>query len=120
MKQKIKKLWVDALRSGEYKQGKSVLCSEDKYCCLGVLCELAYNDNIINKEKGVHASYPNEVCYYDNESHLLPASVMKWAGLHDRAVSIRGNNMTTTGSLSGYNDNDWTFDALADLIEEKL
>jgi hypothetical protein len=30
--------WVKALRSGEYQQGRGGLRSEDKYCCLGVLC----------------------------------------------------------------------------------
>lgn len=33
--------WVAALRSGYYKQGKGKLRPyEDKYCCLGVLCNL--------------------------------------------------------------------------------
>ena len=33
--------WLKALRSGEYKQGKSALRSEkDEYCCLGVLSNL--------------------------------------------------------------------------------
>lgn len=36
------KKWVAALRSGKYKQGKGVLRSEKgKYCCLGVLCDVA-------------------------------------------------------------------------------
>lgn len=36
------KEWVDALRSGKFKQGQSVLYNpdQDAYCCLGVLCEL--------------------------------------------------------------------------------
>lgn len=33
-----KKKWVDALRSGRYKQGKQTLKSSNGYCCLGVLC----------------------------------------------------------------------------------
>jgi hypothetical protein len=32
--------WIAALRSGEYKQGKNALCSNDEYCCLGVACEI--------------------------------------------------------------------------------
>jgi hypothetical protein len=36
------KEWSDALRSGEYTQGKTFLQDEDgKNCCLGVLCRLA-------------------------------------------------------------------------------
>lgn len=43
MNPELKKKWVDALRSGEYKQGKIGLYNyeSDAYCCLGVLCELA-------------------------------------------------------------------------------
>ncbi len=40
----IKAKWVEALRSGEYKQGKGVLRGSDMtkptYCCLGVLCDV--------------------------------------------------------------------------------
>ena len=36
----LKKKWVVALRSGKYEQGKEALRNGDKYCCLGVLCEI--------------------------------------------------------------------------------
>ena len=43
----FKRDWVKALRSGEYKQGKSVLCQPefnpedgDSFCCLGVAANL--------------------------------------------------------------------------------
>ncbi len=42
MNPELKSKWVGALRSGEYKQGKTALRSkDDKYCCLGVLCEIS-------------------------------------------------------------------------------
>lgn len=37
----LKRKWVEALRSGEYVQGKQCLQSEGRYCCLGVLCVVA-------------------------------------------------------------------------------
>lgn len=42
----IKKRWVEALRSGKYKQGKAALRSnENHFCCVGVLCDIvAPND----------------------------------------------------------------------------
>ena len=40
MKKRVKKLWVEALRSGGYKQGRKRLRYGDTYCCLGVLCDL--------------------------------------------------------------------------------
>lgn len=33
--------WVEALESDKYQQGVGYLCSEGKYCCLGVACEVA-------------------------------------------------------------------------------
>lgn len=35
-----RKLWVEALRSGEYEQTNGALRYEDKFCCLGVACDL--------------------------------------------------------------------------------
>ena len=40
MKEEIKDRWVEALRSGEYKQGKKALKMDGNFCCLGVLCDL--------------------------------------------------------------------------------
>ena len=41
MKAELKQKWVDALRSGDYEQGKGALLASGKYCCLGVLCEVS-------------------------------------------------------------------------------
>ena len=41
MRQDIAIKWVEALRSGKYQQGKFSLRShDDRYCCLGVLCDV--------------------------------------------------------------------------------
>lgn len=37
----LRQRWIEALRSGEYKQGHYRLKCEGRYCCLGVLAELA-------------------------------------------------------------------------------
>jgi hypothetical protein len=34
-------VWTDALSSGNYQKGKRRLKQNGKYCCLGVLCEIA-------------------------------------------------------------------------------
>ena len=50
------KIWIAALRSGEYKQGRMMLQSLDNtYCCLGVACKVLiphdklklYHDGVI-------------------------------------------------------------------------
>ena len=41
MNPELKQKWLEALRSGRYKQGILQLrSSDDRYCCLGVLCDL--------------------------------------------------------------------------------
>jgi hypothetical protein len=35
------KQWIAALRSGQYPQGNGYLLLDGKYCCLGVMCEVA-------------------------------------------------------------------------------
>lgn len=40
MHQEIKEEWIEALRSGKYKQATGKLRVDDSYCCLGLLCEI--------------------------------------------------------------------------------
>jgi hypothetical protein len=40
MKTEIAEDWAAALRSGKYKQGKGWLRKDDRFCCLGVLCDI--------------------------------------------------------------------------------
>jgi hypothetical protein len=41
MDAQIKAKWLEALRSGKFKQGFGQLQKDDAYCCLGVLCVAA-------------------------------------------------------------------------------
>lgn len=42
MNPEIKAKWVEALRSGKYKQTRNALRkSDNRFCCLGVLCDIA-------------------------------------------------------------------------------
>ena len=40
MDKTLKKKWLEALRSGEYKKGRRFLRKDGAYCCLGVLSDL--------------------------------------------------------------------------------
>lgn len=45
MKKELKDKWIAALRSGEYRQGKSKLKTDSGgYCCLGVLADICKLD----------------------------------------------------------------------------
>src|SRR5690348_18296721 len=78
MNQEIKKKWVKALRSGEYKQGTSLLynSANETYCCLGVLCDL------YTKETKIEYRKDGEI------KEILPNEVIKWAGLEDNDPMI--------------------------------
>jgi hypothetical protein len=94
VKKKIADKWVAALRSGKYEQGKGYLKRENKYCCLGVLCDLC------GKKPYPHLKY-------------LPQSVMKWSGIKNNAGLINGD-----GYLTSENDAGKTFPEIATIIEE--
>ena len=51
-----RQLWIDALRSGDYEQTRETLCEDGRYCCLGVACEVAIQNEpelqIYKIEKG--------------------------------------------------------------------
>lgn len=36
----MKKKWLEALKSEKFEQRKGYLCKDNKFCCLGVLCEI--------------------------------------------------------------------------------
>ncbi len=138
MNPEIKAKWVAALRSGEFTQGHGGLYNRetDSYCCLGVLCELAARENVVNHVRGEQPAHAvmnptsrefdffgdHEVVFGDNptaNSFVLPVQVQEWAGL---AYPIGGYvpwEDDVTG-LDYANDNGGTFEVIADLIEEYL
>lgn len=111
MNTEIKKLWVDALRSGEYKQGKGRLKDEDKFCCLGVLCDL--------HAKTVECrTWDNNE--YNGKEYLPPSEVLEWAQLDDRlpilkSTTLNGVSLSTMNDIRGYD-----FNQIAAIIEKSL
>jgi hypothetical protein len=117
MKPDIKRLWVDALESGEYIQTRGSLgaCkgNAEAFCCLGVLCELAAKHNAVSKE------YRNGDIHYAGVSELLPWEVQEWAGIKFRDAVVTTN--TGRESLSVLNDECYyTFAQIAKCIDESL
>ena len=106
MKSEIKQRWIEALRSGEYKQGKGRLHMGDEFCCLGVLCEILDTPSVIHQATGAKA--------YDGETAYLPYSVAQKCDLCD----TRGGLVDSTTSLSQINDRGNSFTTIADIIEK--
>lgn len=107
MKKSIKKQWVKALRSGDYCQTtEGKLLDESGYCCLGVL------GNIINSRKWHYEDATKEWLWgtaaerseLDGDSYL-PESIL---------------NSDTQHVLAYKNDAEYSFEKIADWIEENL
>jgi hypothetical protein len=112
------KKWVEALRSGNYKQGKGCLtnvkATGNEYCCLGVACDV-YQKEVgslkLNVEDNNHISYDNEAAY-------LPPKVREWLGLRTGA-GIYGYP-SEGKDLTRHNDADeCTFNEIANIIESQ-
>jgi hypothetical protein len=80
MNPEIKQRWINALESGEYPQTTGVLKDENGFCCLGVLCEIAVEDNVVRWDEDF-AHYSSLVSDNDSSDGELPESVADWAGL---------------------------------------
>ena len=107
MDAEMKDRWVSALRSGSYRQGRGELrTKDDRYCCLGVLCDLIDPEMWDTNEYG-------ERHWHGSCAHL-PDVVVDSLNLWDE---YRHNEQT----LIRMNDNDGsTFSDIADWIEENL
>lgn len=115
MNQRIKKLWVKALRSKKWRQTQKQLRNTGLgRCCLGVLCE------VFKKEVG--GVWRNKD-YFDDDhgpcNLILPKTVMNWAGLTD----LSGDTVKIDNSLqdlSEHNDDGRTFEEIATAIDKQL
>jgi len=106
MNKQVKKKWLKALRSGEYEQAQGQLKEKDKFCCLGVLCDLHAKEtaHIWKLEK-----------YLENDIHL-PIEVVSWAELSSNSPKYNKNS----SHLTDANDRGYSFKQIANIIENQL
>lgn len=97
MLSKVQKMWVDALRSGEYKQGHGALHLKypkgDKFCCLGVACDLFQKHgpgNLIVTEDEDDWSSETQV-KYNCTSGMPPRQVQTWLGISGEFMTELAN-----------------------------
>ncbi|RYZ76577.1 MAG: hypothetical protein EOP04_31915 [Proteobacteria bacterium] len=129
MKPEIAKLWIEALRSGEYLQGtRSLRTDRSTFCCLGVLCELARVE--VNGEwerLGEENQWDESRNEYQWFFHIgvhklwsyLPKEVVAWAGLQSDNCYVVGDEGFKT-TLSMMNDRGKTFAEIAQTIEANM
>jgi hypothetical protein len=118
-KENVRK-WVDALRSGKYGQTQGFLRRDDRFCCLGVACEVAMENGVAVSAFPRDDSYGgNGVWAYGGEGlvALPPWSVVEWLGLDEENPKLTDEGR----HAAELNDeDDWTFEQIADAIEKKF
>lgn len=109
MNKRIKKLWIEALRSGEYRQAQYALCKADgeekSYCCLGVL------EDVVRRAQGVKNPRIEQI-----KRTVLTFATMRAAGLNDPNPDLG----STEESAASLNDMGRSFNYIADRIEKYL
>lgn len=110
--------WLKALRSGEYKQSKegALQDSSNRFCCLGVLCDLIAKDGgpqwelIELKSKFIFPSFMEYTGF-------LPKPVSKFMGLSKKYQSVLAtmNDMNDIKTGDGF-----TFSQIANHIETRI
>lgn len=132
MDKEVKDEWVAALKSGDYKQATGRLSvgvgSDTRHCCLGVLCEIAVKHKVI--QPPVIAA--SGIVGYGQESAnaILPWEVAEWAKITAAAdlpqLQTLPHKLDDEGydnpidCLSQANDSGYTFDEIAEVIEERF
>jgi hypothetical protein len=120
LRPEVKKMWVDALLSGKYKQGKSVLRRDNRFCCLGVLSDLyaeAHPAWQWKRNSDPVWSFRDTVTG-DAWNALPPHAVAKWTGqdTRDATVIYKGSRQF----LTALNDAGVPFEIIAGLIINQL
>lgn len=112
MNAEIKQRWVDALKSGKYEQGRLDLRKGDKWCCLGVLCD------VVQAEIALPVTQNSEgTVYLFGERHrasVLPEEVQRLTGLSATGKLSDGR------VLANLNDDGVSFSKIAGIIEDQL
>lgn len=104
MKKKFALEWARALESGKYKQGKFALKKDNKFCCLGVLCNL-HEGKAEKKASGD----------YFGDSLLFQSKICDYVGFKS-FIGTLPDHKGKFRSLAQLNDLGYSFKKIAKLI----
>ena len=126
------RLFVAALRSGEFTQGKMRLAqcatfgpevgSQWEYCCLGVACEIALRHGVV-MAVNVQSSGSYAAKDYDNNKVTLPRSVQQWLGIREDVPMVPHPEQPGSNYIPVTRANDdlgWDFEAIAQALERRF
>ena len=114
------KLWVSALRSGEYQQGKGQLSLNGRFCCLGVACDIyeKYTGDELPKDRNsnyIHAGTYG--IHHAKNLHSQFNKVREWLGLS--FCNGHFKNGSVENSLTSLNDSAIPFTDIANIIQSE-
>lgn len=123
-KERVQKL-IDALRSGEFKQIKGKIKSDEGHCCLGVACEVFKKETgtgnwiQVNSLPGARIEFRMNLDDW-SAGDYLPVAVRDWYGFDvDDPRLIAGQNDFKNATTM--NDQmDWNFNQIADAFERTM
>ena len=120
--------WVEALRSGEYKQGNGNLCAEGetpnepRYCCLGVACDIFLDANWERDDGLTDRSGILDIWSINGETVMPPVPL---ENAINKALSSLGQRANTASmsehpceQLATWNDSGRSFKQIASYIEK--
>ncbi len=106
------KIWIAALRSGEYNQTTQMLHNAEGYCCLGVACKLFIENPRIDSSGFIGGSTPQ---YQTNAPQWLDEISEIFS---DATVGKEIDDFSRVVSIINLNDKyRFTFEEIADLVE---
>jgi hypothetical protein len=113
-----RKRWVASLRSGEFKQGTGCLKdNNDKYCCLGVACEIYRRETSDGEWLPLANNYEFKSHVDEFDTVILTPAVVEYFGLKCENPKIKNSLRYTLAEL---NDKGFSFEQIANVIEEYL
>lgn len=101
-KKQIRK-WIDALRSGEYRQERRWLQTSGGYCCIGVACKIFISDSK-QRLRGTHL--------HGNMAEEQPNCPRWLRSANYEFYSRTGETLTTLNDQKGF-----SFAEIADLLQ---
>ena len=97
--------WLQALESGKYKQGTGVLRNNDKFCCLGVACDVSKVGEW-EEPQNTDSVYTYKEMHSRAATGILPVGVQDELNMEHLDGQFVGENPSGEFySLVGMNDN---------------
>lgn len=108
-----RRLWVEALRSGKYRQAEGALKRQGgEMCCLGVACDISGLGKWVPAGEGTKLDFIIDGTVFG--PNYLPEPVKNWLGVRTYNPKVRVGDNTTPLAL--LNDEGVGFAEIADII----